>query len=402
MRILITCDRYPHNLLDGLILRIYHYVKHLASRHTFDLVCLDNLNVNNPELENYFHMIKCFPNNKHKPLNNIARFVDAFNINTLYPRSDELINYLELLIKKEQYDLIWDAGCNMLFNLKKARQKIPLLADQVDDIFLYLNRNQKISNSIYQKFWYIKQCVLQYIFTFFYLKNAEAVWFVSELDQQSFLRYFPNTNAVVIANGVDENYFHFSNSNTEIANIVFEGTMAFPPNIDAVHYFVDHIFPRIRNAIPQARFTIVGRDPTTEVQALVTDYIEVTGSVPDIRPYLAKANVFVCPMRLGAGIKNKILQAWAMGKAVVSTPQGSAGLLIQEGHNILIREHPNQFADAVISLLQNSHRAQVLGLHGRQTIEAHYTWEKKSYELELLMLQVAAKKRIKNTTTTSI
>ncbi|MGA8033892.1 MAG: glycosyltransferase family 4 protein, partial [Casimicrobiaceae bacterium] len=116
-------------------------------------------------------------------------------------------------------------------------------------------------------------------------------------------------------------------------------------------------------------------------------------SVEDVRPYLARARVFVCPMRSGAGIKNKILQAWSMGKAIVSTTAGVGSLKTEEGRNILIRDTPEEFAAAVVDLLRDPARAARLGEAGRRTIEAHYTWAAKTGELETLMQQIVDQRR---------
>jgi glycosyltransferase involved in cell wall biosynthesis len=396
MRILVTCNRYPSLPLDGETLRIYHYAKHLSSRHELDLVCLADDTNTNPEIESFFKHVQRIPRLMDKPAPNcFLRLASGLDPRTLFPRSAQFEAYLNNVASRSHYDLIWDAGCYMLSNLGELRRSLPLLADQVDDSFLALRRALRIANGTYKKLWYLKQIGLQWLFQFQHVRNAESVLFVSEKDARSFQRFLPFTRTVVIENGVDENYFHptaLQNAKATHATpeIVFEGSMFFAPNIDAACYFVQAVLPLIRRVIPDAGFTIVGRDPPAEVRSLAGNGIIVTGSVPDVRPYLQRGSVFVCPMRSGAGIKNKILQAWAMGKAIVSTSDGVGSLKVSDGKNILIRNTSQSFADAVVELLRNPTLAAEIGAAGRATIEAHYTWSAKAAEMEALMVQVAA------------
>jgi glycosyltransferase involved in cell wall biosynthesis len=394
MRILVTCKRYPRLPFDGETLRIYHYAKHLSNRHELDLVCLGENTAHNPEIDTLFKHIRCFPLPPiNCPNNLLSRLASGLDPRTLYPRSPEMKAYLEEIASDGQYDLVWDAGCYMQSQLVEVRRSVPLLADQIDDSFLALLRSLRVADSLFKKLWYVKQIGLQWLYQFWHLRNAEAILFVSEKDAATFRRFLPFTKTHVIENGVDENYFRSEAlPNTGMADaaaeIVFEGSMFFAPNVDAARYFVEEIFPLIRQAIPDVQFTIVGRDPTAEVRALTGDGVIVTGSVPDVRPYLQRASVFVCPMRSGAGIKNKILQAWSMGKAMVSTTAGVGSIRTEEGRNILIRDTPEKFADAVVDLLQNPEQGTRLGEAGRATIVAHYTWAAKTTELEALMQRI--------------
>jgi glycosyltransferase involved in cell wall biosynthesis len=326
--------------------------------------------------------------------------IDGLNPGTLYPHSLEFQTHLTNFASRHNYDLIWDAGCNMLRNLAELRSSVPLLADQVDNSFLRLFRELRLATTPYAKLWTIKQIVLQWMFLFQHLRHADAVLFVSQVDADSFRRLIPAASTRTIENGVDELYFNpdldeVLSEQQEEPEIVFEGAMCFSPNIDAVRYFVDEILPLIRNELPGVRFTIVGRDPTKEVMALAGNGVEITGSVPDIRPYLDRAEVFVCPMRSGTGIKNKILQAWAMRKAIVSTPEGVGGLKIIEGGNILVRNTPQSFAMAVVELLLDKNKAGRLGKSGRDTVLAHYTWKAKAEELENLMTSIVQEHKSK-------
>jgi len=287
----------------------------------------------------------------------------------------------------------------MLANIALARKRgIPLLADQVDDAFLTLGRDFSQANGLYSKFWLAKQYVLQWLFYLRYLANAECVMFVSEADARSFNRHFPWAKCAVIENGVDEEYFSSdaisSSSVLKMKHeMVFEGSMSFQPNIDAAQYFANEIFPLIKSSVPDARLIIVGRSPVPCILALQSENIDVTGTVEDIRPYLSQARIFVCPMRTGAGIKNKILQAWAMSMAVVSTSAGSGSLTVIDGKDIIIRDDPKEFAKAVIELFEDNGQMLSLGSAGRDRILKQYTWNEKSVELRDLMHAILRKEK---------
>lgn len=167
--------------------------------------------------------------------------------------------------------------------------------------------------------------------------------------------------------------------------------MFFEPNIDASLYFAREIFPLIKAGIPDARLILVGRSPPAEILSLQSDCIEVTGTVVDIRPYLNPTRIFVCPMRMGAGIKNKILQAWSMSMAVVSTSAGVGSLQAVDGQDIIIRDDPREFAMAVSNLFHNNGQLQSLGHAGRARVLTQYTWDEKVGELQNLMRAISIK-----------
>lgn len=398
MRILITCNRYPGNLSDGFTLRVFHYVRRLRAQHTFDLVCLDDVQTIEYGSDELFSSITRVPRPSQVAHANVfTRLLDAFNPYSLYPSSTAAVECIRKRLDSNTYDLVWDAGCNMLANLALARKRgIPLLADQVDDSFLTLRRDFAKANDLYSKLRLAKRYALQWLFSLRYLANAECVLFVSETDARSFNRLFPWAKCAVIENGVDEEYFSADSINSLPPSsthheIVFEGSMFFLPNIDAALYFVDEIFPLIKASLPNARLILVGRSPPPRILALQSKSVEVTGTVEDVRPYLSQARVFVCPMRTGAGIKNKILQAWSMSMAVVSTSIGVGSIKSIDGQDIIIRDQPQEFAKAVITLFQNGGQMLRLGRAGRARILKQYTWNEKSAELINLMRSISLK-----------
>jgi glycosyltransferase involved in cell wall biosynthesis len=274
-------------------------------------------------------------------------------------------------------------------NLPKSASKLALLVDNVDDYVLHYWREVVTASNPLKFLILLKAMIINYFFERKYLGAADMCVMASEVDAKIFSRICPKTPLAVVNNGVDSEYFQPLGLPKNALNIVFEGSIDFEPNKEGVLYFCRKILPIVHKSIPNVKFTIVGKNPPPEIKNLNSAFIEVTGYVDDIRPYLDRAALFVCPLRKGAGTKNKILQAWAMEKSVVATTLSIGGLLVKEGENILIRDKPKDFANAVIDLIRNPEKTKMLGMNARKNILENYIWERKALELEELMKKIA-------------
>lgn len=192
-----------------------------------------------------------------------------------------------------------------------------------------------------------------------------------------------------IANGIDCRYFsprHVWSSplSGPGPHFVFTGTMDYWPNVGAVKWFAANVFPELRAARPNATFTIVGSKPTPDVTALQShDGITVTGRVADVRPYLAHAHVAVAPMRIARGIQNKVLEAMAMAKPVVTTDQGLEGIDAEPERHLLLANTEADFFRACLRAAEPD--AAAIGLSARRLMEDAYTWEGRLHRLNLLL-----------------
>lgn len=221
---------------------------------------------------------------------------------------------------------------------------------------------------------------------------SEAVVVVSKPDARAIAALDPRIRPVVIPNGVDVEYYVPSQ---EVCakplaewSLVFTGKFDFRPNIDAALWFADEILPELRKEIPLARISFVGQKPTPKVWALKErPGIEVTGFVPDTRPYIADAAVYVVPLRMGGGTRLKVLEAMAMGKAIVSTSFGVSGLECQDGREVLLADEPRAFARAVALLLRDRNKARELGANARRLVEEKYDWRKLAPRWEAIYAQ---------------
>jgi sugar transferase (PEP-CTERM/EpsH1 system associated) len=206
---------------------------------------------------------------------------------------------------------------------------------------------------------------------------------VSDTDRELLATLAPAANLATIPTGVDTTYFAPGGAEASAYQMVFTGSMDWHPNEDAMLYFLDRILPRIRREQPRASLTIVGRRPSARLQARASEVgVQVTGTVADIRPYVAAAAVYIVPLRIGGGTRLKIFEALAMGKAVVSTSIGAEGLPVVPGEHIIQTDDPDDFACAVLALLNDPARRRALGDAGRQLVEARYAWPQVAREFE--------------------
>lgn len=198
---------------------------------------------------------------------------------------------------------------------------------------------------------------------------------VSETDREALAALAPSARVVAVPTGVDTAYFSPS-AGPEVPNrLVFVGSMDWYPNEDAVLRFVADIFPAVRRDVPDVSLTVVGRNPSARLrQAAEAAGAVVTGTVDDVRPYVAEAAACIVPLRVGGGTRLKIFEALAMEKAVVSTTVGAEGLPLTPGEHFVQADEPADFARDVVALLRDPERRRRLGAAGRALVEARYGW----------------------------
>lgn len=197
---------------------------------------------------------------------------------------------------------------------------------------------------------------------------------VSALDAERLNQMTGACNTVVVPNGVDVDYFRpFSGDDT--AGLVFAASFDTIPNQDAVRYFLGEIWPVLVADDPRRRITFVGRGPGRDLMRAAADRrVTVTGPVADVRPFIAAATVYVCPLRVGGGTRLKVLDALAMGKALVATRLSVEGLGLTPGVHYLEAETPLQFLQQVRRVESDPHLRHELGRAGRQLVEGNYSW----------------------------
>lgn len=214
-------------------------------------------------------------------------------------------------------------------------------------------------------------------------ERARLVIAVSPVDRARLAAHTLSARIRSIPTGVDTSHFTPNGVPEVPTRLVFTGSMDWYPNEDAVLFFIDEILPAIRREAPEVALTVVGRNPSSRLRtAGAAAGARITGTVEDVRPWVAEAAVYVVPLRVGGGTRLKIFEGLAMGKAVVSTTIGAEGLPLVDGTHFLRADGPADFARAVVSLLRDPDRRKALGTAGRRLMEERYSWARVAAEFE--------------------
>ena len=165
--------------------------------------------------------------------------------------------------------------------------------------------------------------------------------------------------------------------------------MDYFPNVDGVRYFVREIFPLIQQTVPKVKFRIIGSNPAKSVRDLAkVPNVSITGYVPDVRSYLRDAAVSIAPLRIARGTQNKILEAMAMGIPTVATSEAAKGAQVVPGKHLLIADHPQDFANEVIKVIENTTLQKNLAEAGRRQLEQVHTWGRSMEKLDSIVNQM--------------
>lgn len=225
-------------------------------------------------------------------------------------------------------------------------------------------------------------------------RRAAAVLLTTPQEADLYRQIAPEANVQVVMNGVDIDYFHpqFSGGQCSVdpdagrevaqqtrpqARCVFVGALDYQANIDGLRWFCQEVWPQVRKERLDAKFIVVGSNPTGEVHRLAerTPGVRLVGPTPDVRPLLAEAEIVVVPLRVARGIQNKVLEGLAMGKAVLATPQALEGLAVRPGMEAESAEEPSAWVEMLLELWANPTRRAELGRAGRRFVEIHHQWE---------------------------
>ncbi|MBS0431178.1 MAG: glycosyltransferase [Proteobacteria bacterium] len=207
-------------------------------------------------------------------------------------------------------------------------------------------------------------------------RRADALLACSQADAETLRALAPETPVHVVPNGVD---LAFNRSEADLpchpAQLVFVGQMGWFPNRDGMEWFLAEVLPRILSARPDVRLTVVGVPDGLRVPENVAANVHLAGFVDDVRPYIEDSAVYVVPLRTGSGTRLKILEAMALGKAIVTTTVGAEGIALEHGTDALFADRPEAFAHTVLDLLSKPAEIRRLGIHARELAERQYGWE---------------------------
>ncbi len=393
MKILIACKEFPHSRVIGGPILIYNRLKHLAKNHIVSLAAFskpgDELHI--PSVQPYCHDLRLVP---LPPKRSLAKTtVDFFTspIPHYFLRvhgSKEMAHTIAEMVKKDNYDFVIAEYSVMGQFIHKNPELPPTRRIISVHECYYLARHKsfqhhklgldKLKEAINLK------GLKKYEFDMY--RNADKVLALTPQGKDELLAICPDLDISVVPHGVDVDTFAFSPQVEEENSLVFLGNYLHYPNVDAVLYFHEEIWPSLKKALPELKFYVVGQSPPPEITRLVSDEsIVVTGTVDDVTPYLRRGQIFICPVRLGGGFRGKILEAMALGRPVVSTRLGAEGIPASDGENIILADGPDDFVKGITGLIGNAELYHRIQNNARKLMEEHYAWDKGVARLEAVL-----------------
>lgn len=391
-KLLYLVHRLPYPPNKGDKVRSYHLLKHLAARHEVHLGTF----VDDPDDLQYLDTVRGLCKSLHAArlhpgrakLASLRGLLSGEALSLPYYRDAGLARWVHETVREQRPEAVVVFSSTMA---QYAPAALPLLLDFVD------LDSAKWSEYGGQHRWPLSwlyrregQRLLDYETRM--AERARCAYFVTDKEVALFRRQAPHSRARVEAsgNGVDAEFFapepqRASPFAADEQALVFTGAMDYWPNADAVVWFAAEVLPRLRVRHPGLRFYIVGRSPSPAVQALARADVVVTGTVPDVRPYLQHAAVVVAPLRLARGIQNKILEAMAMARPVVAARACVEAIEAQTGRDLLAAENAEDYVQSISDLLLQPARAAAVGAAGRQCVLDAYSWEARLAGMDQLL-----------------
>lgn len=377
------CPPYPIHLGDRLI--IWHLARELSARgYTIDLLALydqDDDPQHIDQYQPYFRHIELFRETPRSSLNYLYRLLRPSARFVQSPEASftpELWHTIQRYLRENNYDVVHCFGGISVYEFHPLFADKPNLITPYESYALYLQRAIQQGNLGARLNLPIARQFERWMFT-----PYDRTVVIAEPDGDMLLSIQPQLNIEVIPNGIDLDKFQLQDVQRDEKTLLFVGNYEYAPNQDAVRVLVEQILPQVQQQIPDVKLQLVGNHPPDWMRELASDSIEVTGRVPDVQPYLAKATAFVCPLRIGAGLKNKVLEALAMGIPVVATPLSVDGIHVTHGESAWIAD-VDKLADGVIHVLEHPAYQQTASQAGRALIEADYSWAKTASQYEVL------------------
>ena len=395
--------------------RPFNFIKQLSRRHSVTLVCLSQGDSGEEssleELHDLCDGVLAFPTNKLRSVASCCRrLFSRMPLQAAYTCTSELTDLISALARTREYDVLHVEHIRGA-HLSEGVRHIPRIFDSVDCITRLLKLRLAHHRGVLQQALHLEELFKMRRYEPRVAAAFDRVVVTSRHDKKALealiRRFCPRVSSeslerllrsgelseldrlscdqlAVVRNGVDCDYFSPMPVATEPGTIVFSGRMSYFPNVSAVLSFYDEVFPLVRARRPDARLRIVGSDPPESVRRLARDLsVEVTGYVPDLRPHIASASVVVCPLKVGVGIQNKVLEAMAMGKPVVASSVACKGIPdVEDGRHLVRTDEPERMAEAVLGLMDGAEFAARLGDRARRFVERAYSWEAAARSLE--------------------
>ena len=378
MRLLFLTPRLPYPPNRGGEIIIFNFLRELASRHRVTLVTFydheEELG-HRADLERYCHRVEMIRRPTKVDPMVLLRALRGWSYSIARHWSEALRARLGQVLDEERPDLIQLETFVMGAYLPDCRG-IPTVLHLHDVAWVMWERLAQVVPFYLRPLVAIEASRIRRD-ELAACRGAGVCVPVSEIDQERLLAATEGAPVRVqfVRPGVDCGELSPANRAPGSRNLVFVGSMSYPPNVDAAEFFVRDVLPLIAASVPEVTLTIVGARPAASVQRLAENpRVRVTGLVDDVRPFYAEAAATIVPLRVGGGVRMKILEAMALGSPVVSTSIGAEGLGLEPGRDLLIADTPAELAAAAVRLLRDPPFGSALAEHARQTVVQRFSW----------------------------
>ena len=384
MKILYLTPYVPYPLNNGGLIRVYHMMVNLGSKHDVTAICMEPDNDAQAQgikvIEETGISIETVPVARHQK-KKLKRIYQLLSLVSAKPyqykqfHSVAMQNAVTRHLSEGDYDLLLVEFSQMgYFQLDTD---IPSFIDQHNVEYEIMHRTYETEKNPLRKLLAYSEWKKFYKQEIENCEKFTGCLTTSIRDAEILQQRSPGMECHIIPNGVDSEFFRPTDSDDFDPNMVlFTGTISYYPNTEGILWFYKNIWPLIKEKNPQATFCIAGKEPPPEVQAIADkdESVTATGMVDDMRDYYYKASVVVVPLRVGGGTRLKILEGMAMSKSIVSTSVGAEGIDHTDGQNILLKDTPEDFSEAVVTVMKDTALRQKLEKGGRDLVEAKYDW----------------------------
>ncbi|MGA8153344.1 MAG: glycosyltransferase family 4 protein [Terriglobales bacterium] len=386
--------------------RSYHLIPQLGREHEIYLLCRSTSaeeEAHAHEMEPYCKRIRCVRHSRprlHGALRCALALPTATPLRMAYFASPAMRNAVRQAVEEFRPDVIYVERWRTLQYVPVDAQ-IPVVCDPTDSMLLYNQRLMK-RGSWWERLLATEESIKFRRYEAKLASLADTVVFCSRIDLECVQNNAPLAQYALVPNGVDcETFFLKHHQEEQPDTIVFTGNFGYKPNRHAVLFFLKEVFPVICKAVPNARFMAVGSGATRYLSEYLgtTPGLELVDFVPELRPYIAKATVAVAPITVGAGVSNKLGEAFATGTPVVATQMACGDLPVRDGEHLLIADEPTVFANKVVGLFRDQQLRNQIVTCARKFVEERYDWGVISRSIERVMSDlakgpVAAKERL--------
>lgn len=385
-KIVFLTSRVPYPLEKGDKLRAYHQIRFLSERHDVYLCVVSAEKLEKEAKEHLEGMVKglyVYQTEKISILINLMVslfYKMPFQVGYFFNTGGYL--YIQKIIEKIKPDHLFVQLIRMSEYVKYYTE-IPKTLDYMDCFSLGMKRRMEKGTGI--KRWIYKmeyQRLAKYEKDIYSSFNHHFI--ISEQDKKAL--EFPEAKNVKIAlNGVDDSFFRPDKSKDKKYDLLFTGNMSYPPNVDAVEFIVKKVLPIVWKKYPDCTLLIAGASPNPLVKSLAGEKVIVSGWMDDIRQAYYEGKIFIAPLNIGSGLQNKLLEAMSMELPCVTSELANNSLFAKANEEILLAKTPEEYAECVFKLMENSDLSSKLALNGKIFVQNNYHWQSIILKMEEVM-----------------